>query len=83
MNVLREIRVTNTKRIIIGHLDIKSLRNKFETLEEIIKDKIDIFLIFETKHGSSFLAGQFMIKDYFMIMIRNKSKRGRLITFCT
>ena len=62
MNVLLEIRVKNTKRIIIGHLNIKSLRNKFGMLQEITKDKIDIFIIFETKYDSSYLAGQFMIK---------------------
>ena len=77
MNVLREIRVKNTKRIIIGHLDIKSLRNKFEMLEEIIKDKIDIFLIFETKHGSSFLAGQFMIKGYSTPFRLDTNQNGR------
>ena len=27
---------------MIGHLNIKSLRNKFEILEKLIKDKINI-----------------------------------------
>ena len=33
-------------------------------LEEIIKDKTDIFLISETKLNWSFPAGQFLIKGY-------------------
>ena len=33
-------------------------------LEEMIKDKIDIFLILETKRDSSFLAGKLIIKGY-------------------
>ena len=33
-------------------------------LEEIIKDKVDIFLISETKLDSSFPSGQFIIKGY-------------------
>ena len=33
-------------------------------LEELIKDKIDIFLISETKLDSSFPSGQFVIKGY-------------------
>ena len=45
MNTLHEIRIKNANRLIIGHLNVNSLRNKFEMLEELIKDKIDIFLI--------------------------------------
>ena len=61
MNALHEIRIKNASRLIIGHLNINSLRNKFEMLEEIIKDKIDIFLISETKLDSSFQSKQFVI----------------------
>ena len=49
MNTVHEIRIKNANRLIIGHLNVNSLRNKFEMLEELIKDKIDIFLIPETK----------------------------------
>ena len=64
MNTLHEIRIKNASRLIIGHLNVNSLRNKFEMLEELIKDKIDIFLISETKLDSSFPSGQFVIKGY-------------------
>ena len=57
MNILHEIRIKNANRLIIGHLNVNSLRNKFEMLEELIKDKIDIFLISETKLDSSFPSG--------------------------
>ena len=53
-NTLHEIRIKNANRLIIGHLNVNSLRNKFEILEELIKDKIDIFLISETKLDSFF-----------------------------
>ena len=33
-------------------------------LEEILKDKIEIFLLFKTKLDSSFPIGQFSIKGY-------------------
>ena len=36
----------------------------FLILEELIKDKIDIFLISKTKIDSSFPSGQFVIKGY-------------------
>ena len=35
MNTLHEIRIKNANRLIIGHLNVKSLRNKFEMLEDI------------------------------------------------
>ena len=58
MNDLHEIRTKNANPLIIGQLNINSLRNKLEMLEEIIKDKIDIFLISETKLKSSFPSGK-------------------------
>ena len=64
MNTLHEMRIKNANRLIIGYLNVNSLRNKFEMLEELIKDKIDIFLISETKLDSSFPSGQFVIKGY-------------------
>ena len=41
MNTLHEIRIKNASRLIIGHLNVNSLRHKFEMLEELINDKID------------------------------------------
>ena len=64
INSFHEIRIKNANRLIIGNLNVNSLRNKFQMLEELIKDKIDIFLISETKLDSSFPSGQLVIKDY-------------------
>ena len=81
MNALHEIRSKNTNRLIIGHLNINSLRNKFEMLGEIIKDKIDIFLISETKLDSSFRSGQFIIKGCSTLfrLDRNQNEEGLLL----
>ena len=46
---LNEIRKKNLNRIIIAHLNINSIRNKFEMLKEVIGNRTDILLIFETK----------------------------------
>ena len=64
MNAFHEIRIKNANRLIIGHLNINSLQNKFEMLEEIIEDKTDIFLISKTKLDSSFPSRQYIIKGY-------------------
>ena len=58
------IRLSNVDRLIIGHLNINSLRNKFEMLREIIQDKLDILLISETKVDPSFLSSQFTLDGF-------------------
>ena len=37
------------KNITVSHLNVNSLRNKFISIEELIKSKLDIFLVPETK----------------------------------
>ena len=49
------------KNVIIGYLNIYSLRNKFAAVEELIKEKIDIGLISEIKTDESFPNQQFKI----------------------
>ena len=51
-------------RTIIGHLNIDSLKNKFESLQEQINGNVDILLISEAKLDDSFPNGQFLIKGY-------------------
>ena len=61
LNVLKE---SNFNRLIIGHLNINSLRNKFEALKAIVKDKVDILLVSETKLDETFPKNQFFIEGY-------------------
>ena len=53
-DALNEIRQKNPNRIIIAHLNINPIRNKFEILREVLGNKIDILLISETKLGDTF-----------------------------
>ena len=39
--ILQSIRLKNVDRIIIGHLNINSIRNKIQLLNDIVQDKID------------------------------------------
>ena len=60
---LRKLRIKNpNKIIIIAHLNINSIRNKFEMLSLLFHGVIDIFMIFETKIDDSFPTGQFIIE---------------------
>ena len=56
---LRILRKRNINKLIIAHLNINSLRNKFDFLKEQIQDYVDILMISETKLDESFPMGQF------------------------
>ena len=57
----KKLKHDNPNKIIIGHLNINSIRYKFEFLKELIANNIDIFLISETKLNDTFPFGQFLI----------------------
>ena len=61
---IRDVRKRNLKRIILGHLNINSVRNKFDLLVDQIKGNVDIMVISETKLDESFPNGQFIIPGY-------------------
>ena len=63
-DILKEMRVKNVNRVIIGTLNLNSLAAKFEQLREVIGKNIDILTIQETKLDSSFPSGQFLIDGY-------------------
>ena len=50
----------------MDHLNINSLRNKFESIKPIISPNFDIFLVSETKLDESFPNNQFSISGYRM-----------------
>ena len=50
----------------MGHLNINSLRNKFESIKPIISPNFDLFLVSETKLDESFPNNQFSISGYRM-----------------
>ena len=59
--LLKNMKDTNVDRIIIAHLNINSIRNKFDALKTMIADNIDIFLMSETKLDESFPPSLFTV----------------------
>ena len=47
-----------------GYLNVNSLRNKIEAVEELIRNNIDIFLFSETKLDETFPNQQFKIRGH-------------------
>ena len=52
---LNNLRLKNHNSLIFGKLNINSVRNQFDLLSDIIKNKIDVLMISNTKLDSSFL----------------------------
>ena len=63
-NTLQKLRVNNSLRIIVGQLNISSIRNKSDALCSIFKQKIDILLVSETKIDGTFPLAQFCVESY-------------------
>ena len=53
---LRNLRLESPNRIMIGQLNVNSIRNKFEMLTSLIKNEIDILLLSETKIDETCLS---------------------------
>ena len=51
----------NPENIVICHLNVNSLSNKFEAVEEPVQNKIDTCFLSETKIDGTFPNQQFMI----------------------
>ena len=49
LDILNDLRCKNLNRILIGHLNINSLTNKFEILVPAIAVNLDILMASETK----------------------------------
>ena len=59
LSALDRFRLNNADMLIIGHLNVNSLRNKFEMLREVAQDRLDILLISEATVDPSFPSNQF------------------------
>ena len=51
---LNELRLDNPKNLTFSYLNINSVRNKFDSLQEIVMGKVDILIVAETKIDASF-----------------------------
>ena len=63
-DILKEMRVKNVNRVVIGTLNINSLAPKFDQLREVVGNNLDILAIQETKLDASFPVQQFALAGY-------------------
>ena len=73
---LNNIWKNNSKKIIIAHLNINLIRNKFDFLADIVKDDIDILMISESKLGDLFPDTQFLIEGFGKPFCLDRDRNG-------
>ena len=62
LNELKATRLANINRLMIGHINTNSIRNKFEMHLNSIKGNLDILMISEIKLDSTFLLINSLLK---------------------
>ena len=61
---LKEVRLKNLSLIVLAHLNINYLRNKFDALVEQVSGNVDALVLSERKIDESFPEGQFKIPGF-------------------
>ena len=57
---MRDLKLKNMNRLVIGHLNINSLHNKFDSLKLLVKNSFDVFMISGTKLDEIFPRVSFL-----------------------
>ena len=73
---LKDIRITNLNRIVISHININSIRNKFELLAEAAVENVDVLMVTETKNDKSFPTSQFILPGFTSPYRFDRTKEG-------
>ena len=74
--VLKSLRVSYPNNITIGHLNINSIRNKFEMLPLSGAQYVDILMLSETELDSTFPPVQFLINGFSVLHILARNSKG-------
>ena len=79
---LKNLRYCNPKNMIIGHINVNSIRNKFDPIHSILQNGLcDIFALSETKLDKSFSTAQFHITNFVLHRKDRNAHGGGVITY--
>ena len=76
LSELSELRLRNVNRVLIGNLNINSIRNKFDQLKDTVLKYIDILILTETKLDETFLTSQFLMDGFSKPYRFDRNKHG-------
>ena len=81
-DTLKHTRLKYKKNFLISHLNINSLRNKYEELKEILTERLsDVLVVSETKLDSSFPNAQFQCSQYISYRRDRTARGGGIIAY--
>ena len=81
LSEIRELRIRNVNRVLIGNLNINSIRNKFDQLKDTVLKYIDILNLTETKLTETVLISQFLIDGFSKLCRFDRSKHGGVMIY--
>ena len=73
---LKSLHIKNMIKIIVGQLNINSIKNKFDFLVRQVKGNTDICIISETKLDESFPVGKFLVDGYSVAFSFDRNGNG-------
>ena len=73
---LKNLHVNYSNKIVMRHLNINSIRNKFQLLSSLTTGKIDILMISETKLDATFPSNKFFIQGYSTVYRLDRNDKG-------
>ena len=76
VSIVKHLRLNHPRNLIIGHLNIYSIRNKFDLLKKMFTKDINILMITETKLDDSLPASQFLIQRFCTPFRLDRNKNG-------
>ena len=79
LSEISELTLRSVNRVLIGNLNINSIRNKFDQLKDTVLKYIGIFILTETKLDETFLTSQFLMDGFSYRFDRNKYGGGVMV----
>ena len=73
---LKDIRIAILNRIVISHININSIRNKFELLAEAVMGNVEFLWLIKQKLNESLPASQFLMPGFTSPYCFNRTKGG-------
>ena len=73
---LKHLRNDNPYRVIIGHININSIRYKFKSLVKYVSNNLNILMVSETKIDNTFPESQFLIEGFLTPYRLDRTAKG-------
>ena len=79
-SVLKRLCSNHPQQIVIGHLNINSIKKKFNIMNSMLMHDLDTFMVTETKLDDSFQVSQFNVEGFSTPFRLDRNKNGGGIT---